>query len=217
MKQKDTFLQSEGDAWMARNADALSRRSLPESDPLLLEILALPAAEIAPGAAILEIGCGEGTRLAWLREKLQLQCSGVEPSAKAVEVGRSRGIDMRQGTADSLPFADAQFDVVVFGFCLYLCDRADLFRIAAEADRVLKPRGWLLIHDFFAGSPSKRAYHHRSGLFSYKMDYRALFAWNPAYMTYAHKVRHHAELGYTDDPGEWVATSVLRKNQATCE
>jgi len=103
------------------------------------------------------------------------------------------------------------FDIVVFGFCLYLCDREDLFRIAQEADRVLKPDGWLIIHDFFAKTPTRREYHHKPGLFSYKMDYRRLFDWHPAYTCFSDELNHHGRREFTDDPQEWVATSVLRK------
>jgi ubiquinone/menaquinone biosynthesis C-methylase UbiE len=212
VKQKDTFLQSEGDAWFARNASALEARELPQSDGVLMELLALPAADIQPRTRILEIGCGDGRRLAWLRDNRGFECFGVEPSAHAVEVAKRRGVTAQQGTADRLPFEDRQFDIIVFGFCLYLCDRGDLFRIACEADRVLKNPGWLLIMDFFSPMPSRRAYHHRKGLFSHKMDYRTLFTWNPAYTTYSHKVHHHSRVGYTDDADEWVATSLIRKN-----
>lgn len=118
---------------------------------------------------------------------------------------------MRQGTAEQLPYADQSFEIVIFGFCLYLCDREDLFRIACEADRVLKSPGWLLIHDFYSPTPSKHDYRHYAGLFSYKMDYRTLFTWHPAYTTYSHRVRDHAHGGWTDAAEEWVATSVLRK------
>jgi ubiquinone/menaquinone biosynthesis C-methylase UbiE len=211
VKQRDVFLESEGDAWFMRNASALQARELPESDPLLTEILALPVAQIGPGTRILEIGCGDGTRLNWLRQHHGFHCHGVEPSARAVAAAQARGIAAFQGTAERLSFGDAEFDIVVFGFCLYLCDRADLFRIACEADRVLRNSGWLLILDFYSPIPLKREYHHRSGLFSHKMDYRTLFTWNPAYTTYSHKIRHHVSGSYTDDPTEWVATSVLRK------
>ena len=43
------------------------------------------------------------------------------------------------------------------------------------------------------------------------MDYRTLFDWHPAYSTYYHRVHHHVDRAYTDDPDEWVAVSVLRK------
>jgi len=209
MKQKNIFLESEGNAWFERNAKVLASRKLPESDPLLVEILSLPT--LPEGTKILEIGCGEGGRLSWLKENCGFDCHGVEPSAQAVEVAKGRGIAAHQGTADQLPFDDNAFDVLTFGFCLYLCDREDLFRIACEADRVLRNPGWLLIQDFYSPVPVRRVYHHHSDLFTHKMDYRTLFTWNPSYVNFAHKVRHHFEASYTDDPNEWVATSVLRK------
>jgi ubiquinone/menaquinone biosynthesis C-methylase UbiE len=210
MKQRDIFLKSEGNAWLKRNAGAVESRKLPESDSLLMEVLDLPLS--AKRTKVLEIGCGDGTRLHWLNKQRGYDCYGVDPSAHAVKVAQQRGVTARQGTADQLPFENLQFDVVMFGFCLYLCDREDLFRIACEADRVLRNPGWLLLLDFYSPVAVKQAYHHRSGLFSYKMDYRTLFTWNPAYINVSHKVRHHSQSDYTDDPSEWVATSVLRKN-----
>ncbi len=214
MMQKEVFLQAEGDAWFSRNREAVARRRLPDEDAILRALLA-----VAPGlpkpARILEIGCGDGTRLAWLKEMRNAQCFGIEPSAQAVAAARTRGVDAQQGTADVLPFEANSFDVVVFGFCLYLCDRDDLFRIASEADRVLRSPGWLLIEDFFSPTPRARPYHHRPGVNTYKMDYRTLFAWHPAYVCVAHEVRNHPCSTYTDDPEAWVAVSVIRKRPST--
>ena len=39
-------------------------------------------------------------------------------------------------------------DLLIYGFCLYLCDRDYPFMIVAEAHRVLKPQAWLAILDF---------------------------------------------------------------------
>jgi ubiquinone/menaquinone biosynthesis C-methylase UbiE len=212
MKQRDIFLDSEGDAWFERNMRGPDSRDLPEYDPLLVEVLDLSCPSPVEGTSVLEIGCGDGARLAWLKENRGCHCYGVEPSAQAVEVAKRRGVAVQQGTAERLPFDDNAFDIVIFGFCLYLCDREDLFRIAYEADRVLRNPGWLLILDFYSPTPSKRNYHHRCGVYSHKMDYRSLFTWNPGYINFSQKVRHHSVGGYTDDPNEWTATSVLRKN-----
>lgn len=162
---------------------------------------------------VLEVGCGEGTRLAWLKNNLNAHCYGIEPSAQAVAAACAKGINVQQGTADILPFDSQSFDIVIFGFCLYLCDREDLFRIASEADRVLRTLGWLMIMDFYSPVPQARTYHHRPGVQSYKMDYCSLFTWHPDYACMTHKVRHHGEANYTDTPDEWVAISVLRKRQ----
>lgn len=214
MKQRDAFLQGEGDAWLQRNTGRADAHYEPQSDALLAEIAELePQIDSARQTNVLEIGCGDGRRLAWLKDHRKFECFGIEPSERAVEIARSRGIDVRRGTAEQLPFDDGSFDIVVFGFCLYLCDREDLFCIASEADRVLRNPGWLLLQDFYDAAASVRAYHHREGLFSHKMDYTTLFSWHPDYTVFSHKLRHHSDGGYTDDPQEWVATSVLRKHQ----
>ena len=181
MKQKDIFLLGEGDAWYSRNAAALSGQRLPESDPLLVELLGLKEqlAAVQGGAKVLEIGCGAGGRLAWLQQNMGFLCHGVEPSALAVQQARLARVQAVVVTADRLNFADKSFDVLIFRFCLYLCDRDDLFKIAAEADRVLKASGWLLIEDFYSPTPLARALSHKAGVNSYKMDYKTLFTWSP--------------------------------------
>ena len=162
---------------------------------------------------MLEVGCGDGTRLAWLKNNMNADCYGIEPSKLAVDAACGKGINVKQGTAERLPFEDHSFDIVIFGFCLYLCDREDLFSIASEANRVLRAPGWLMLLDFFSPVPYANLYDYRSGVLSYKMDYWTLFNWHPDYECMTHKVRHHSELGYTDEQDEWIAVSILRKHQ----
>ena len=103
---------------------------------------------------------------------------GIEPSEKAVMDGNAMkhdAVTLVQGTGDSLPFADASFDLVNFAFCLYLFDRNTLLKSLAEADRVLKPGGYMVITDFDPGTQRKRAYSHFPGLFSYKQNYGSLY------------------------------------------
>jgi len=212
MKQRDVFLQSEGDAWLERNTGRPDWQFDPQRDALLTEIVRLvPALPQHKSVRLLEIGCGNGMRLAWLQEQQGFDCYGVDPSERAVASARERGVKAHGGTAEKLAFADLSFDIVTFGFCLYLCDREDLFCIAAEADRVLRNPGWLLIRDFYARQSCLRPYHHRSGVFSHKMDYAALFTWHPAYTIYSQRLEHHSTGEHTDDTREWVATTVLRK------
>jgi len=160
---------------------------------------------------VLEIGCSNGYRLEWLQEHKAWQCSGIEPSAVAVKDACARGLSVCQGTAEKLPFSDESFDIVIFGFCLYLCDRSDLFGIAHEADRVLANPGWLVIHDFYSPTPYARDYHHASGVYTYKMDYQKMFTWHPSYTCFSHKVHQHGNSCFTDDRQDWVAISILRK------
>lgn len=220
MKQKDIFLESEADAWYMRNSKSLAQRNYQTEDQIVSAIASILQAR-HPGdqspVRILEVGCGEARRLSWLQENMHAEVCGIEPSSLAVEQATQRGLNVQKGTADKLPFEDNRFDIVIYGFCLYLCDRKDLFRIAQEADRVLKNQAWLIIQDFYSPTPTQREYHHRHGLYSYKMDYRKLFDWNPAYTCYSHHVGHHATHAFTDTAGEWVALSVLRKSLDTNE
>lgn len=212
MKQKDIFLRSEGDAYFRRAAGHPVPR---DSDPLVKELGALG---LPSGSKVLEIGCGDGERLQWLAERLGFECFGLDPSGQAVAAANQRGrIQVRQGTADALPFEAGLMDAVVFGTCLYLCDREDLFRIACEADRVLKNPGWLLMYEFYSPVPLQREYRHVEGLYSYKMDYRNLFLWHPGYTCYVQRVMHWSSWDLTDKPEDWTAVSVLRKNLCSHE
>ncbi len=132
--QKQAFLEGEGDAYFLRNQ---GRGSGPE-DPVLRVISRL---KLNP-TSLLEIGCGSCDRLAILSEKSGAECFGVDPSKAAVDAGRERfaGLNLEIGTADSLPVPADRFDLVIFGFCLYLVDPVDYFSVAREAYRVLKSR-----------------------------------------------------------------------------
>ena len=219
MKQKNIFLDTEGDAWFERNHYAIKNRVFDRSEPVIESVyLIANQTDVAAmdSIKILEIGCGEAARLAWISENLGAEVYGVEPSIKAVEQAQKKGVHVEHGTADQLPFESEKFDIAIFGFCLYLCDREDLHRIAQEADRVLKRNAWLIIHDFFAPKPIDRDYHHKQGVCSFKMDYRKLFDWHPAYTCYLHRLNDHGKADFTDAEQEWVSISVLRKKLNRC-
>ena len=212
-KQKDIFLESEANQWFERNHSAIQKREFGKNDPIVQSICECLNAdpEKRGKGMLLEVGCGEAKRLHWISRNLDLQCFGLEPSQKAVSFGSTNEVPVIQGTADKLEFENESFDFLVYGFCLYLCDRIDLFQIAKEAHRVLKPHGWLIIHDFFSETPYARDYHHLPGIFSYKMDYRSLFVWHPDYSCYAHSIHKHCDNVFTDQQDDWVATSIIRK------
>lgn len=63
----------------------------------------------------LEIGCGDGDRMDTFSPFLA-HVRGVEPDPRAAAVARSRGLDVMEGTAESLPAAilDRQYDLIAF-------------------------------------------------------------------------------------------------------
>lgn len=208
-QQKDVFLHSEGDAWYQRNRmDEKKFQAKLDSDPVLSLLKDL---NLAP-KSVLEIGCSDGWRLAGLR-KLWPKTSfkGIDPAATAAAHSYDRAIEIEQGTADDLPYRDKQFDLVIFGFCLYLCDRQDLFRIAMEADRVLMEGGHIVIYDFHTEKPYRNTYVHHEGVYSYKMDYSRLFSWSPAYKMVKCSIGTHPGSD-SSNPDNDVGVFVLKKS-----
>lgn len=212
MDQKTQFLAGEGDRYFQRNAadeEVLHANALrdPSADPILGVIAPLKPAHI------LEIGCTNGWRIDVAHQLWGASVHGVDPSESAIADGRRfHGVRLYVGTADALPLPDASVDCVIFGFCLYLCDRGDLFRIAAEADRVLCEKGHLVVHDFFPPAPRSRAYAHLDGVTSNKMDYSTLWRWHPFYSLWEHHVMAHPGAD-PNDPDARLAVTVLKKHR----
>ena len=134
-------------------------------------------------SSILEIGAGNGLPLSYLADKLEAQAFGIEPSKKAVQnweknktkINGGENTNLIIGISNNLPFEESKFDLVIFGFCLYLVDRNNLFQSIAVADRVLKDNGFLAIVDFDVSKPYKNKYEHKIGLSSYKNNYANIF------------------------------------------
>jgi ubiquinone/menaquinone biosynthesis C-methylase UbiE len=96
---------------------------------------------------VLEIAVGTGRNFPFYPEGVLL--TGIELSPKMLHLARRRArelgrdADLRVGDAHNLPFPDASFDTVVV--TLALCTIPDDHRALAEAARVLRPGGQLLL------------------------------------------------------------------------
>lgn len=194
MKQSQAFLESEGTAWLKRNKDKLGN----EDDPVLLT---MEKYGLKP-KRVLEVGCSNGWRLDILQRAWGCHCEGVDPYAKP---GVETFVQVWQNTADNMLYCyDSGYDTVIYGWCLYICDPEDYFRIAMEGDRVLDDGGFLIIYDFLADLPYKNKYKHRSGLFSYKMDFAKLWLGHPGYSLYGRNI-------FGEDDNQ-TAVTILKKN-----
>lgn len=209
VSQKSTFLAGEGDAWHARNKSRLDEFVSKSVDPV---VQILEDAKVR-ASRVLEIGCSNGWRLDILAKRNGGLAAGIDPSQQAVVEGRERypELDLRRGSADVLPHESGSFDLVIYGFCLYLCDRSDLFRVVAEGDRVLADQGHLVIYDFQTTKPHRRVYHHDPRLMSYKLNNPGLFLANPAYQLVSQVVVESEGPGAADD---CIAVTLLKKNLA---
>ncbi len=107
-------------------------------------------AKVVPKAAgrVLELGIGGGKNLQYYDPAQVTSVEGVDPSAElraiASAAPRAPGlkVEVRDGTAEALPFADHSFDCIVCTFTL--CSVHTPAAALAQARRVLKPGGTLL-------------------------------------------------------------------------
>lgn len=102
--------------------------------------LAAVAAAVPEGARVLDIGCGDGQLLAWLRDTKGVEGRGIELDAGDVAAAVGRGLAVVQGDADTdlADYPDDAFDVVILSNTLQAMQRpaevlAQLVRIGRSA------------------------------------------------------------------------------------
>ena len=105
------------------------------------------AAELSVGKEVLEVACGSGIGLGYLAGSATKVIGGdIDQSnldiARSTYKGRGN-IELLKLDAQELPFKDASFDVVVMFEAIYYLQTPA--RFVAEARRVLRPGGTLLI------------------------------------------------------------------------
>lgn len=94
---------------------------------------ALRAAQLAPGASILDVGCAHG----WFLERAQARgyrCVGIEPDRAMADIARRSGLDIRDGFFPDALLAGETFDAIVFNDVLeHIPDIAQVLSSSAEA------------------------------------------------------------------------------------
>lgn len=133
----DRFTKFEHDGWqrVADKYDSVWSSSTRQFIPPLLE-----TAEVGKKMSVLDVGCGPGYVSAAVADRGAVPI-GVDFSQEMIGIARRMfpQIEFREGDAQNLAFADANFDRVVANFALL--HLTDPERACAEACRVLKPGG----------------------------------------------------------------------------
>jgi SAM-dependent methyltransferase len=117
---------------------------------------ALELVSASPGDRLLDVASGTGATAMFAARERGCNAVGLDYGSAAVAEARaaaeghrlSNRVRFVQGDAEALPFADAEFDVVVCECSL--CTFPDKPRAAAEMRRVLRPGGRVAIADVVA-------------------------------------------------------------------
>lgn len=98
---------------------AVSTQSL----QLRADLLAI-ADLIEPGARVLDIGCGDGALLEYLRDRKQVKGRGIELTEAGVLACVRRGLSVRQGNVQEglADYPDQSFDIVILSQTLPFLD-----------------------------------------------------------------------------------------------
>ena len=127
------------DAWIADMGEQgdFGRRYV--LDPVMLA-----RAQAASATRALDVGCGEG-RFCRMLASVGITVTGIDPTPALIGAAQTRGPRRRylRGRAETLPFGDGGFDLVVS--YLTLIDIPDIDAAIREMARVLAPGGTLLI------------------------------------------------------------------------
>lgn len=97
---------------------------------------------------LLDVGCGTGSFLEAMQGRMKVQ--GIEYNDGMLEKAKARGLDVIQGSAIDLPYANESFDAVTLNQVVHHFpndkDFEFLAQSVAEAFRVLKPGGIFAIN-----------------------------------------------------------------------
>lgn len=118
------------------------------------------AAGIRPGERVLDAGCGVGGSSLWLAEHYDARPTGIAPVASQIDRARRYAAERRLsdkvgfelGDFRAMEFPDESFDVVWIQEALVHVGVPDKHRFAAEAYRVLRPGGRLVITEYLRRS-----------------------------------------------------------------
>lgn len=105
-------------------------------------------------AKILDMGCGEGTRLNQLIGKNQ-EGFGIDISGKAIEIAKKKypQLHFEVGNLEELPYGDEKFDLVYSAYVFEHLDNPE--KVVKEGIRVLKTGGTFLIVAPNFGAPNR--------------------------------------------------------------
>ncbi len=169
-KDIDMTFMNYGYADLDQAAPVLPLAGAPEADRYCIQLYHHVASRVEiAGRDVLEVGCGRGGGATYIARALQPRTTvGMDLAGKAVDFCTRHhsvpGLSFVQGAAESMPFPDRSFDVVINVESSHCYSSMD--RFLSEVRRVLRPDGFLVLADRRARDtiPLLREQLNRSGL-----------------------------------------------------
>lgn len=114
------------------------------------------------GDKILDIGCGDGNQLFYIKKKLKrvflfgidLKKKAILKGKKKIEKNNLKDIHLKVADAREVPFNNNYFDCVLISLMIHENRIRDAQKIIFEVKRVLKNGGTLVIADFNSPLPN---------------------------------------------------------------
>jgi SAM-dependent methyltransferase len=102
---------------------------------------------LAPGARVLDLGCGTGVPTAGMLAESGLEAVGIDVSTEMLALARRNVPTGRFVAMDVMELDDSlgQFDGVCAFFCLLMLRRSDIPRVVRRVRSVLRPGGLVAI------------------------------------------------------------------------
>ena len=173
--QEDIFIKHEADAFYERNFSRLSV-PVPQNHNVIKSIKNI---KLPKSASFIDLGGGSGAVTAGIK-KSQPSWKGtvLEPSRKATKLGSKifPWINFVNGSiTKKKDMPKKTYDLAIISMVFSWIDRSLLSQAIANVDNLVKPEGYILIHDFYTPFARANSYHHKEGLFTYKQDYTQPF------------------------------------------
>jgi SAM-dependent methyltransferase len=136
--------------------------------PAIPDLPPMPVLEHVPaGSSVLDVGCNKGINAIFLAEH-GFQVVGIDVHGAAIEEARMRVQNLRlPGSAEFTvgdileePFTDCFDGILLIRVLTCFAESCEWDALLRRANQLLKPRGYLYIHDFLA-SPDIEAYRVR--------------------------------------------------------
>jgi len=114
---------------------------------------------VKEGTHVLDLGCGFGRNANWLASKGAL-VDAININDEELSIAKRRANELNvnvnyiKADAGTLPFSDSSIDVILDAGCTHMCNGKTQKESILEANRILKPGGYLKFFGFSKEHPS---------------------------------------------------------------